>query len=151
MKSRYDTFSLLILNINRSIQRIKNYEMTNLGLKGNQVQCIYHLFTEEDGISPSKLSKLCGEDKGAMSRTIKDLEKGGFLFTEESENKKYKNPIKLTEKGRAVGEIIIDKIDEFLSLASKGIKEEEREKFYNQLSMVEKNLKNICNSYIDKD
>ncbi len=144
---RYNKFYSLISSINKCIQKIKNEEMAPLGLKGKQVQCIYHLFNEEEGISLLNLCRVCGEDKGAMSRTISELEKGDYLYVEEAKTQKYRNPIKLTNRGKEVGKFINDKINEMFSICSEGVKEEEREKFYEILSMVEVNLKNICKNY----
>ena len=145
--NRYNKFYSLISSINKCIQKIKNEEMASLGLKGKQVQCLYHLFNEEEGISMLKLCQVCGEDKGAMSRTISELEKGDFLYVEETKTQKYRNPIKLTNRGKAVGEFINKKIDEMFMIGSDGVKEEDIEKFYETLSIVDQNLKNICNNY----
>lgn len=151
MESRYDRFSSLILSINRNIQKIKNIEMNSFGLKGNQVQCIYHLYNNEEGISPSKLCSLCEEDKGAMSRTLKELEQGDYLYVEEKGGQKYRNPVKLTERGKMLGQKVTQRIDEIFSNGSKGVKEEERENFYRLLSLVSNNLKEICNNYGGKN
>ena len=145
--NRYNKFYSLISSINKCIQKIKNEEMASLGLKGKQVQCLYHLFNEEEGISMLKLCQVCGEDKGAMSRTISELEKGDFLYVEETKTQKYRNPIKLTNRGKAVGEFINKKIDEMFMIGSDGVKEEDIEKFYETLSIVDQNLKNICSNY----
>ena len=147
MKSRYDEFSSLILGINKSIQKIKNFEMNNFGLKGKQVQCIFHLYNDEEGISVTQLASLCGEDKGAMSRTIKELEMGDYLYLEERGKQKYRNPIKLTERGRELGRILSERIDEIFSLGSRGVEDEEREKFYQLLRLVSNNLQEICKNY----
>ena len=144
--NRYDAFTSLILSISRNIQKIKNLEMSDLGLKGNHVQCIFHLNSSEEGKTATELATLCDEDKAAISRTLKDLEANGYVFVEKS-NKKYKNPIKLTEKGKKTGEIVNQKIDNILKLAGKGIKKEERPKFYEQLQLVCDNLQNIIKSY----
>ena len=142
MVSRYDRFTSLIMRINKSIQKIKCNEMAELGLKGNQVQCLFHLYQERDGLSATKLCELCEEDKAAISRTIKNLENGGFVFMDDSGEKKYKNPIKLTAKGREVGEYISNKIE--CLLAGAGIDEKERDKFYEMLEIVCANLQKVC-------
>ncbi len=144
---RYNKFYYLISSISKSIQKIKNEEMATLGLRGKQVQCLYHLFNEEEGISMLKLCQVCGEDKGAMSRTISELEKGDFLYVEETKTQKYRNPIKLTKRGREVGEFVNRKINEMFAIGSEGVKEEDRDKLYENLSIVDQNLKNICSNY----
>ncbi len=144
MENRYEKFSYLITDINRSLQRIKNLEMKELGLKGKQVQVMYYLYRHSEGCSLSQLSKLCGEDKGAISRTVKELYSLKYLSTE-GDNGKYKNPIKLTILGREIGEIIADKIEILLNKGSMGIKKEDREDFYSNLEIISKNLQEICN------
>ncbi len=151
MKSRYDRFSSLILSINKNIQKIKNYEMNSFGLKGKQVQCIYHLYNDEDGISLTQLAILCNEDKGAISRTLKELEMGDYLFIEEKGGQKYRNPIKLTPRGQELGKLISKRIDDIFSIGSEGIDEKEREKFYSLLDLVSDNLQKICNNYGGKN
>lgn len=151
MKSRYDRFSSLILSINKNIQKIKNYEMNSFGLKGKQVQCIYHLYNDVEGISATQLALLCNEDKGAMSRTIKELEMGDYLYVEEKGGQKYRNPIKLTARGRELGKLISNRIDDIFSIGSDGIDEDERENFYSLLNIVSDNLQKICQKYGGKN
>ena len=45
MENRYKTFTNLIVHISRSIQKIKNEEMSLLGFKGTQVQCLFSLYS----------------------------------------------------------------------------------------------------------
>ena len=144
MKERYDRFSSLILNINRYIEKIKTHEMKDLGLKGNQVQCLFHLNCSQGGLNSTKLCQLCDEDKAAISRTVKELEMKELVFVQKSDGKKYKNPIKLTPKGQEVAKILDEKIDNFFMKGSKGISETERERFYAQLTSICENLKEIC-------
>lgn len=147
MKVRFERFTSLIWNINRCIQKIKCYEMEELGLKGNQVQCLFHLKVERKELSSSQLCLLCGEDKAAISRTIKELENKGLVYTAEIENRKYKKPIKLTEEGEKVAEKILAKIDDLFAMGSVGIQEKDREKFYAQLTKIYDNLTEICNNF----
>ena len=44
MDSRFETFTLLITRISRSIKRIKAEEMAAFGLKGPHVSCLYYLY-----------------------------------------------------------------------------------------------------------
>ena len=146
MENRYDKFTSLILSIYRSIQKIKNMEMSDFGLKGNQVQCMFHLYENEKGKTLNELCALCFEDKGALSRSIKDLEDKGLVIQIESE-KKYRNPYVLTEIGRELGSKIVDLTIEMVNKGSDGIKFEKREEFYKNLSVVNKNLQTVCNTY----
>lgn len=146
MEERYNKFTSLILGISRSIQKIKNIEMFEYGLKGSHVQSIFHLYID-GGLSAKELCVVCEEDKAAISRTLKELEQKGFVYVDEKEEKRYKNIIRLTERGMLLGKDIVKKINNILNIASKGIKENEREKFYESLILVNENLQKICNSY----
>ncbi len=150
MESRYDKFTSLILNINRSIQKIKAFEMSAFNLKGKEVQCVYHLSLSKSGLSLTELCALCYEDKGALSRTLVDLEKKGIVKKGESVLK-YKCPYLLTERGRALGEKVCSLTQEMVNRGSAGIKESEREKFYKNLALVNENLQNICKLYGEKN
>ena len=147
MEQRYETFTALILNISRCVQKIKNAEMAVLGLKGRQVQCLFALFNSEGGASMTALCELCGEDKGMMSRTLKDLTAQGLVYIDEQGERKYRNPVKLTEKGAEVAGIVSEKISEMVDLGSMGISENEREQMYRTLSLISDNLTKICNNY----
>lgn len=153
MDKRYDKFTSLIINIYRCIQKIKNFEIDNLGLeglKGYHVHCIFYLYNSEDGLSPKELRELCDEDKGAISRSIKELETLGYVEYNNVE-KKYKTPIKLTKKGKELGEFISSRINDYIFNSDLILKESEREKFYNQLTFISNGLSKICKTYGDNN
>ena len=124
MEQRYETFSLLLINISRCVQKIKNAEMATLGLKGKQVQCLFGLYNCTDGANLSKLCEMCGEDKGMMSRTVRELTKQGLVYVDAKNERKYKNPIRLTEKGGHIAGIVAEKISLILEEGSSGIRSE---------------------------
>ena len=121
--------------------------MANIGLKGRQVQCLFALFNSRGGASVTTLCELCGEDKGMISRTLKELIAQGLVYVDEQKERKYKNPIKLTEKGTEIANIVSVKISEMVDLGSMGITENEREQMYRTLSLISDNLTKICNNY----
>ena len=43
MDHRFETFSLSILELNRYLQKIKELEMKQFGLKANHTMCLYYL------------------------------------------------------------------------------------------------------------
>ena len=147
MEQRYKTFTALIVNISRCIQKIKNEEMAVHGLKGRQVQCLFALYNSDNGASVTTLCELCGEDKGMMSRTLKELISQGLVYVDEQNERKYRNPVKLTEKGAEVANIVSDKISEMVDLGSLGISENDREILYRSLICISDNLTKICNNY----
>jgi len=147
MKERYDIFTSLITNINRTIQKIKSVEMEKLGLKGKQVQIIFHLYNKIDGLSITKLSMFCDEDKAAVSRVVKELEGQGYVFVENGGKQKYRNPIKLTESGKEIGKYVVEQIEQLLEMAGEGIQENDRKILYDNLSKINLNLQAILRYY----
>ena len=147
MEQRYETFSSLILNISRCVQKIKNVEMATLGLKGNQVQCLFSLFNSDNGATLRALCEMCGEDKANMSRTLKELSDKELIYVDEQKDRKYKNPVKLTEKGAAIAKIVSEKISAMLEQGSVGITETDRVQMYHTLAKISDNLTKICDAY----
>lgn len=151
MKSKYDMFTSLIAKANRCVQKIKNFEMEEVGLKGKQVQCLFHLYNSKEGLTSTQLCLLCGEDKAAISRTIKELENLGYVFFEEQSDKVYKNPIKLTNLGEKIGELIMEKTNNFVELGGEGLSEQDRKNFYASLTLICDNLQKICDDMEKKN
>ena len=146
MRERYEAFTSLVININRYILKIKNFEMTELGLKGNQVQCLHYLYNEKNGLTAKQLSDLCQEDKAAISRTLKNLENSGLIYIDNEDDKKYRNPYKLTQKGQVCSQKIALKINDTMEAVSQGIDINSREILYSSLNTICINLKNICDN-----
>ncbi len=151
MEERYQLFTGLILNISRCIQKIKNSEVAELGLKGKQVQCLFFLHKLPEGASLTQLCDLCDEDKGAMSRTIKELMEKNLVYVDEKSTQKYRNPIKLTKNGKDNAGIVTEKINHMLAMGGDGINDAEREIFYKSLTTVSNNLTAICENYGGKN
>lgn len=150
MENRYDKFTSLILNISRSIIKIRGMEMAAFGLKGNQVQLMYHLYRNKEGKSLNELCALCFEDKGALSRAISDLEGRGLVTSIPSEMK-YKRPYILTEEGRELGQKIEAQTSLMVDKGANGILPEERDAFYKKLELVDNNLAQVCKQYRRKN
>ena len=147
VEDRYQTFTSLILNISRCIQKIKNSEVVEFGMKGKHVQCLFFLYKYSEGLTLMQLCEFCDEDKGAMSRTVKELIGKGLVYVAENSMQKYRNPIKLTEKGRSNAGIVSEKISHVVLSAGQGLTEPDRKVFYQSLNLILKNLTEICKSY----
>jgi len=143
MEERFHTFTVLIANISRSIRKIKTAEMAEYELKSPHVSCLYYLH-KSDNLTASMLCEICDEDKANISRSIRHLEKNGFLECEDNEKRRYARPLKLTEKGKNVSAKIAEKIDKILSSTSDGMTIQERDTFYKCLSIINENLQKIC-------
>jgi MarR family. len=87
----FEIFTSTIWQITKSIQRLKTKEMSKLGLRGAHAMCLFYLRQSEPGLTAAELSELCGLDKGAVSRTLAELEAKEYISFPEPENKhKYR-------------------------------------------------------------
>ena len=145
MQQRFETFTVLISVINRNIRRIKTEEMGEFDLKSHHVSCIYYLYMQGQ-LTAKELCDVCEEDKANISRALDFLEKQGYICRE-SAQKRYRSPLCLTEKGKAVGRRLADKIDKMLAAASEGLDEQSREIMYRSLEIISRNLQCICDEY----
>ena len=142
MEERYETFTVLIARIGRSIKRIKAEEMAGLELKGPHVSCLYYLWVY--GPMPAaELCERCGEDKAAVSRSLDFLEKRHYITCESSGSRRYRSPLELTEEGRRVCQVIGGRIDRIVDEASAGLTDEERRAMYRALAVISRNLDTV--------
>ena len=148
MEERFSMFTILISSISRHIRKIKSMEVAEYDLKGPHVTCLYYIFKQEN-LTAKELCDLCGEDKGAISRSLDFLEENGFIIVQDVDGKKYKTPLVLTERGASVAEGICKKIDDILDEVSEGVSEGERVIMYRSLEAINKNLQAICDKYED--
>ena len=103
MLNRFADFMAGITECHRYVLRIKNLEMTELGLKGHHMMCLFCLGRSEEGLTAAQLAAMCFEDKAAISRSIADLENGGYVAPADP-NVKYRSTLVLTEKGEKLVE-----------------------------------------------
>ncbi len=146
MKERFETFTVLMAKINRSIRKIKTEEMAEFNLKSPHVSCIYYLY-RANSLTAKELCDVCDEDKANISRSIDYLETNGYLTCASKAQKRYKSPLELTEKGKEVGKRISEKVDAVLHAVSDGLSEEKRAIMYESLEIIAGNLQKICDRY----
>lgn len=144
---RYDTFTVLIAKISRSIRKIKSEEMKDFGLQGANVSCLYYLFKANGTLTAKELCDLCEEDKAVVSRSIDTLEKDGYISCESKTDKRYKSPLTLTEKGMIAAKDIAERTDKFVDIGGMGINDEQRKVLYDCLFVISDNLQNECRKY----
>ena len=142
MQERFETFTVLINRISRSIRKIKIQEMAEYGLRSAHVSCLYYIYIL-DNATATDLCERCEEDKATISRALEYLESSGFITRAAESAKRYKSPLRLTELGREVGEKIAYKIDGVLDEISGSLTEEERVAFYRSLSIISESLEAV--------
>ena len=118
MQERFETFTVLINRISRDIRRIKNQEMAVYHLRSAHVSCLYYIYSL-DGVTSAELCEHCEEDKATISRALDYLETNGFIVRDSDRVKRYRNPLRLTEKGQEVGKRIAEKIGAVLDTVSR--------------------------------
>ncbi len=142
MNERFETFTVLITKISRSIRRIKNQEMAEYDLRSAHISCLYYLY-DNDHMTATDLCERCEEDKATISRALDYLEKNGYLCCETKHAKRYKTPLVLTEKGAVLGKKIADKIKRVLDEISVELTQTQREDFYKSLTIISHGLEAI--------
>lgn len=138
--SRFEEFLTGITVCYKYIQRIKNAEMTEFGLKGTHVACLFYLHHNPDGLTATQLCSLCAEDKAGISRTVSDLRERGYI--EQGGAKHYRAPLRLSEAGHAIAQQMDPLIKSWVSVGGQGMSIEQRESFYQSLSLISENLRN---------
>ena len=145
MQERFETFTVLINRISRDIRRIKNQEMAVYHLRSAHVSCLYYIYSL-DGVTSAELCEHCKEDKATISRALDYLETNGFIVRDSDRVKRYRNPLRLTEKGQEVGKRIAEKIGAVLDTVSRTLTEDERAALYRSLSAISRSLNAIAQS-----
>ena len=121
MQQRFETFTVLIAKISRSIRRIKAEEMSEFHLKGPHVSCLYYL-TQLGPLTAGQLCDRCEEDKAAVSRSLDYLEKNGYVTCA----------------------AIAGKIDRLVEAASEGLTPEQRQVMYDALTCISGHLERLA-------
>lgn len=143
MDHRFETFSLSILELNRYLQKIKELEMKQFGLKANHTMCLYYLGQHPEGLTATQLTELCKEDKAAVSRCLSQLSDRQLVVCEQPADHKrsYRGRATcLPVRGAPVVNGIQARIKEALSYGGRGLTEERRRDFYGTLAIISENL-----------
>lgn len=146
MEERFKKFTISMTKIRRSIQRIKAEEMAEYNLKSPHVSCLYYIY-KEGSLTATQLCEICDEDKAAVSRSILQLQKEGYVSYSSNSTRRYRAQIELTEKGKDIAKKLVCKIDNILNIVSEGLTDANRKIFYESLDLISSNLEKICKSY----
>lgn len=139
MIQRFQDFLTGITVCYKFIQRIKNTEMTEFGLKGIHVSCMFYLNHNPDGLTAAQLCNLCCEDKATISRTVSDLRKRGYIVQVDGKN--YRAPLRLTPAGSEIACKMDPIIESWVSAGGEGMTQQQRTHFYDSLALITANLR----------
>ena len=87
---------------------------------------------------------MCAEDKASISRSIKYLEKRGYITVRKDSKKRYRIPLELTDEGRRVGDQIARNIGAVLDFVGSDVPEADRAIMYESLKLINYKLIEIC-------
>lgn len=140
MVERFEKFTRQISLAYKYIIKIKTFEMSEYGLKGSNVMCLFFLGKNVKGLTATELCEICMEDKAWVSKSLAVLKEKGYVYCEE---KKYKAKYFITDMGKKVFDKISVIINDIVEKAGSGLTGEEREIFYSALDKIVTNLGNI--------
>ncbi|MGM9629748.1 MarR family winged helix-turn-helix transcriptional regulator [Butyricicoccus sp.] len=145
MNQRFEAFVTSITQIYRCIQKIKAREMKALGLKSTHVMCLFQMQQHPEGLTAAQLSTLCGEDKGAVSRALSELEARGLAaFADQPGRKRYRTESTLTDAGRQAAARMNISIETAVETGGRGLTDEDRRVLYHALGVISNNLQAAC-------
>ena len=144
MNQRFQSFVTGITVCYKYIQRIKSMEMTELGLKGTHVMCLFFLHQNPEGLTAAKLCQLCAEDKAAISRMMAELEEKGMVSRGDEKGNRYRMQLRLTSLGEEAADHVEQRAKLAVEEAGSGMTEEQRATLYAVLDLIAGNLQTIC-------
>ena len=147
MIGRFKEFTKNISFAYKYIIKLKSAAIKEFGLKGSHVMCLFYIGEADHGLTATKLCKLCGEDKAAISKSLSALLELGYVELENDENKKYRSKYYLTKSGEMVKDALDVKIADVVSGVGVGLTDLERDVFYIALQKIVDNLESISQNY----
>ncbi len=141
MIRRFEKFTYAITSIHRYLQKIMADEMSVYGLKGAHAYYLITLLRHPQEMTAARLCELCDRDKADVSRSVMLLEKQELVMREGSNP--YRALIKLTTKGQAAAESLLQKAGTAVECGGKGLSVEKRAIFYEALDLIAANLSTL--------
>lgn len=139
MLQRFESFVTGITVCYKYLQRIKTAEMTEFGLKGTHVMCLFYLQHNPEGLTATQLSQMCAEDKAAISRALVIMQDKGLVYI--PGEKRYRAQIRLTEAGMDMARQLDETIRQWVGFVGDDLTDEDRATFYRVLELLGRNLR----------
>jgi len=144
MLNRFEQFAFAVSAINTYVQKLERAEMEKYGLSGATAQYLIVMNRFEDGITSIELGKICVKDKAAVSRAVKELEKGELIYKKSEHENSYRAKLILTEKGKEAARQVCHAASRAVNEAGKDLTEDERKIFYDSLNKISANLQEMA-------
>ena len=141
MLERFDRFTRLLSQTEKTVRRLKMEGIEQFGLKGEQVQLLVALH-EHQPLTLKELCSVCGLDAGLISRNLKKLQAQGIIARAGTPGR-YRAAYSLTDEGEKIMDSVEKIIVRIQQEAVKDIPEAEMDTFYAVLSRLNENLENL--------
>lgn len=145
-KKNYDgfiRFSITTDKILKKIQKYKNDQLAEFGLRSMHLMFLYCLAKSDDGMTAGELAKSCSVDKAFISRISTELRDLGYVDYDPAKNdetSRYKKRLSLTDKGHEIMIAINEKVHTAVERIDLGITPMQLETFYRVLDKMDENL-----------
>ncbi len=148
MEKVFENFAVVIMKLNKLIQRIKQFEMREYGLKAIHVMCVYYLDENPAGLTSGELVKLTLEDKAAVSRAVAALQEKGYVRCGQ---KTHNAKLTLTDEGKKLAFAISERSIKAVEAGSADMSEEQRRLFYGYLNETADKLTEYYSRLVSDD
>jgi DNA-binding MarR family transcriptional regulator len=127
--------------LNRQSQAYINIVFKNIDISYSECIFLVNLYDNE-GINQEELSSMLFTDKAITAKSIKSLEKKGFLIRKICEKDKRAKKLYLTEKGRDNKEHIFSLFKKWIDFTTGGMDEETKNIVFKGLQLMAENAGN---------
>lgn len=149
--NNFEQFTLLVEQNTKRIQRIRNTTTAALGLKSIQLICILTLKYFKDGLAAVDLSEQTGYDKALISRTLKELNKEGYVCRNETDLHKQRGyRWILTERGWETAIKLKNIMVHMQEIIEQNISVEDIEAFYRIIPILAKNIQELMEHELER-
>lgn len=139
MPSQYDSIGKWISVLHRQFQTYLNQELASKDLNASQFVYLVNLL-QEDGINQETLTSRMYIDKGMTARSLKQLEKNGYVKRRRSKTDGRAYEVFVTRKTRALKPEVERILTEWNQLLAKDIPEAEIESLIHVLKEMSDNV-----------
>ena len=133
------------------MHKLESTEMESIGLKGPYALYLLTIARHPNGITLSKIAEISARDKADVSRAVSAMTEKGLIEKLGADNKNYRSPISLTEKGRDAANQLALLSNNAVECASKDVSDEDREIFYTVLEKIILNIKKMTETGIPEN
>lgn len=149
MQERLHEFLKRWNELERNIKKLKIMEAQKLGLKVADLMILLEL--SQEGLSNADLSRRCDLDKAAVTRSLKELDKLGYIHRfSNSSGKRYGSKLVLSPLGNQMMLDLSKTMDRIVKQSSADLSEQQRQQFYATLTEIAQNIRRL-NQEKEKD